>query len=179
MYQWLDPATGITQLSGKPPPWYRSGEGGPRVFVFEHGRVIDDTGIKVPPSVRRQLRQQALLVAKQKGEAAARVLNAGGLRTAVQQSKEKGKQTSAQESKKAEKPAPAAAGSGPAEAGPPAGKQPAETPTSTAQEKAMKAVISRWEKNRTDQAKEIVGAEGAAPDAPPPPPPPGAVPVQP
>jgi hypothetical protein len=47
MYQWNDPATGTTQLSGAPPAWYRSGETGPRVFVFERGRLIDDTGVAV------------------------------------------------------------------------------------------------------------------------------------
>jgi len=27
MYQWTDPESGTTQLSGKPPAWYRSVEG--------------------------------------------------------------------------------------------------------------------------------------------------------
>ena len=61
MYQWTDPDTGTTQLSGKPPPWYRSSETGPRVFVFENGRIIDDTGISLPESENERLRQDALL----------------------------------------------------------------------------------------------------------------------
>ncbi len=43
MYQWLDPATGTMQLAGAPPAWYVNGAAGPRVRVFENGRVIEDT----------------------------------------------------------------------------------------------------------------------------------------
>ncbi|MEJ2760850.1 MAG: hypothetical protein P8126_04760 [Gammaproteobacteria bacterium] len=162
MYQWVDPATGITQLSGKPPPWYRSGEGGPRVFVFEHGRVIDDTGIKVPASEREQLRRQALLDANRKTQKTDEaLLDARRLQDAMKQ--EEDKQPPAEN---------AAPQSGPtAGSRPPPKRKPAKSPPSTAQEKAMKAVISRWEKSRTDQAKEIIGNQSAAPDAAPPPPP--------
>lgn len=61
MYQWKDPDTGTTQLSGKPPAWYRSGESGPRVFVFDKGRIIDDTSIELSDVQRDSLRQEALL----------------------------------------------------------------------------------------------------------------------
>lgn len=61
MYQWNDPVTGTTQLSGTPPAWYRSGDDSPRVFVFERGRVIDDTGVPVSDEHRIFLRQQAFL----------------------------------------------------------------------------------------------------------------------
>ena len=64
MYQWVDPQTGTTQLSGKPPPWYRSGDRGPRVYVFDNGKVIDDTGIRVSDSERERLRNEALLSAE-------------------------------------------------------------------------------------------------------------------
>jgi hypothetical protein len=64
MYQWNDPVTGTTQLSGSPPAWYRSGEDGPRVYVFERGRVIDDTGIPVTEDRRVYLRSQAILKAE-------------------------------------------------------------------------------------------------------------------
>lgn len=43
MYQWVDAHTGTVQLSGTPPLWYRTAQPGPRVFVFENGRLIDDT----------------------------------------------------------------------------------------------------------------------------------------
>jgi hypothetical protein len=61
MYQWNDPDTGTTQLSGKPPAWYRSDQGGPRVIVFEKGTIIDDTSIRVSDDKREALRLEALL----------------------------------------------------------------------------------------------------------------------
>ena len=70
MYQWNDPNTGTTQFSGKPPVWYRSVDGGPRVFVFDNGRVIDDTSISVSDAERERLRQQAFIKAEQDREAA-------------------------------------------------------------------------------------------------------------
>lgn len=70
MYQWVDPDNGTTQLSGKPPVWYRSDAGGPRVFVIENGKVIDDTGTEVSDEQRDELRQQALLKAEEDKESA-------------------------------------------------------------------------------------------------------------
>jgi len=70
MYQWTDPGTGTTQLSGKPPTWYRSEQGGPRVFVFEKNRIIDDTAIDVSDSERENLRHQAFLQAEEDRAAA-------------------------------------------------------------------------------------------------------------
>ena len=67
MYQWVEPDTGTTQLSGKPPVWYRSGHAGPRVLVFDNGRLIDDTAIKVQAEVRNRLRQEALAIAREEG----------------------------------------------------------------------------------------------------------------
>lgn len=60
MYQWTDPDSGRTHLSGHAPPWYRGAGDGPRVFVFERGRLVDDTARQVSPETRRQLREQAL-----------------------------------------------------------------------------------------------------------------------
>ena len=45
MYQWVNPNNQQIQLSGIPPAWYRSDNGGPRVRVFELGNLIDDTSI--------------------------------------------------------------------------------------------------------------------------------------
>ena len=59
MYQWINPASGRTQLSGKPPAWYRGKTEGPRVFVFENGRLIDDTAREVSETERQSLRTQA------------------------------------------------------------------------------------------------------------------------
>lgn len=65
MYQWADPETGTTQLSGKPPVWYRSVEGGPRVFVFNRGKIVDDTGITVSDEQRVSLRTNAFVRAEE------------------------------------------------------------------------------------------------------------------
>jgi hypothetical protein len=59
MYQWVDPARGSAQLSGTPPSWYRSSQGGPRVRVFHNGNLIDDTAIALPRTQARELRDAA------------------------------------------------------------------------------------------------------------------------
>ncbi|MCC7412687.1 MAG: hypothetical protein IT495_13810 [Gammaproteobacteria bacterium] len=60
MYQWIDARTGTTQMSGRPPAWYRTERPGPRVFVFENGQIIDDTARTVETDERAALRAQAL-----------------------------------------------------------------------------------------------------------------------
>lgn len=56
MYQWVNPTTGSSQMSGKAPAWYRSETGGPRVLVFEKNKLVDDTAVGVDESQRRRLR---------------------------------------------------------------------------------------------------------------------------
>ena len=86
MYQWVDPDTGSTQLSGKPPMWYRSAESGPRIFVFEKNKIIDDTGIEVSSEERERLRQRAFLQADEDRERAKqKLLEAKRLDAALQQ----------------------------------------------------------------------------------------------
>ena len=46
-------------MSGEPPSWYRSGNDGPRVLVFENGYLVDDTSILVSSSRSRALRSAA------------------------------------------------------------------------------------------------------------------------
>jgi biopolymer transport protein ExbD len=65
MYQWTEPGVETTQLSGKPPAWYRSVAGGPRVFVFDKGRLIDDTAVEVSDELRQRMRQQAFVLAEE------------------------------------------------------------------------------------------------------------------
>ncbi len=62
MYQWLDPDSNTTQLSGKPPNWYRTNIPGPRVIVFDNGQVVDDTDIPVTEETRNNLRSDALAI---------------------------------------------------------------------------------------------------------------------
>ena len=89
MYQWADPESGTTQLSGKPPAWYRSSEGGPRVFVFNWGKVIDDTGIKVSDEQRISLRTRAFVSAEEDRIAAQeKAVEAAKLKAAMERSSE-------------------------------------------------------------------------------------------
>lgn len=71
MYQWRNPATGTTQMSGTPPAWYRGTDRGPRVFVFDNNQLIDDTGIAVSEAQRAALRAEAFGVANEQARAAA------------------------------------------------------------------------------------------------------------
>ena len=71
MYQWVNPNTNKTQLSGMPPAWYRSESGGPRVRVFESGNLIDDTSIALPDSQRDDLREAAFSELQQRQQAEA------------------------------------------------------------------------------------------------------------
>jgi len=85
MYQWADPETGTTQLSGKPPAWYRSGEGGPRVFVFNRGKIVDDTGIEVSDEKRSSLRTKAFIDAEEDRVAAnQKAMEAARLKAAME-----------------------------------------------------------------------------------------------
>lgn len=59
MYQWREAVTGSIQLAGKPPPWYRNGAPGPRVRVFERGRVVDDTAHDIDSAREAHLRATA------------------------------------------------------------------------------------------------------------------------
>jgi len=59
MYQWVDARSGTVQLSGAPPAWYRGSQPGPRVFVFENGRLVDDTAREVEPAQAAALRASA------------------------------------------------------------------------------------------------------------------------
>ena len=59
LYQWHDPSTGTLQLAGRAPPWYRDSKQGPRVRVYQAGRLLDDTARAVPPDDRAALRAAA------------------------------------------------------------------------------------------------------------------------
>ena len=69
LYQWVNPDSGYTQLSGKPPSWYRSAQPGPRVFVFENGQLLDDTDVAVNAAQRQELRWLAFSLANEEQQA--------------------------------------------------------------------------------------------------------------
>jgi hypothetical protein len=66
MYQWVGAGSAAVQLSGEPPPWYRSGQGGPRVRVFDNGNLVDDTAIALPAAQREALREAAFRESEQR-----------------------------------------------------------------------------------------------------------------
>lgn len=66
MYQWVSPGSGAVQLSGQPPPWYRSARDGPRVRVFDNGNLVDDTAIALPRAQREELREAAFRESEQR-----------------------------------------------------------------------------------------------------------------
>jgi len=84
MYQWQDPDTGTTQLSGKPPGWYRNGRIGPRIFVFDNGKIIDDTDIVLSDVHRDLMRQRAFIQAEEDLQRAIEsAIEAGHAKTAL------------------------------------------------------------------------------------------------
>ena len=68
MYQWQDPHTKSVQFSGVPPAWYRSPEGGPRVRVYEGGKLVDDTYIRLSPEDNQSMRELAFRVLEEEQE---------------------------------------------------------------------------------------------------------------
>ena len=147
MYQWQDPDTGTTQFSGKPPAWYRTGENGPRIIVFEKGTIIDDTSIDISDEQRQALRQEALLKAEESSEKAMDMA-----REAEEMKARINVATSEKSSVVEEQPpeineAP--------EAQDVTGLQQGQEIVT---EEQMRALISEWEKKTTEQAKQRANA---------------------
>ncbi|MBI1732050.1 MAG: hypothetical protein HYR49_04695 [Gammaproteobacteria bacterium] len=143
MYQWDDPESGTPQVSGKPPWWYRSDEPGPRVYVIENGRVVDDTAVSVPDSQRQQLREAAFRRAEQdEARLKAKLEEAQRLQAERARRRE-------QEVAEAEAKAPAAAAT-------PAEEKPAAEKDAASEVEAMRALVEEWEKVREESAKKIV-----------------------
>jgi hypothetical protein len=61
LYQWVDPDSGNVYLSGSPPAWYRAGTAGPRVLVYESGKLVDDTAQSITREEAQALREQAVV----------------------------------------------------------------------------------------------------------------------
>lgn len=154
MYQWVDPDTGTTHLSGKPPVWYRGVEAGPRVFVFDKDRIVDDTGIKLSETERDRLRQEALIDAEALREAAReKLLQAKRLKVAMEQQQQAAVETQA-----------GIAEAIAAEAEPLAAEPAAASPEDQAAAEGMtvedmRTLISAWEQQQAQQAKETVSGQ--------------------
>jgi hypothetical protein len=156
MYQWVDPDTGTTQLSGKPPSWYRSTANGPRVFVFENGRLIDDTGISAPAEENERLRNIALLKAEQDVQTAMVKLQQASQQKAIMELQGRGSEQAEETMTVPSRQTPVA------EQSPP---EPVNTGP-TAEE--LRALIDQYEQLRTQDARQLIetavpGEGGGAP----------------
>ncbi|HEY7840486.1 MAG TPA: hypothetical protein VIC61_02865 [Gammaproteobacteria bacterium] len=154
MYQWVDPDTDTPQLSGKPPPWYRSREGGPRVVVYDKDRLIDDTQVVVPDAEREQLRQDALIQAERDQAAInEKLLEAKRMQAVLDRNRPAVEEAPVVEAPPPE-PEPVAA--------PPQAVN--EAPTI----EAMRALVESWDAHRTNSARDLANGDdpGPAPASP-------------
>jgi len=154
MYQWADPETGTTQLSGKPPAWYRSGEGGPRVFVFNRGKVVDDTGIEVSDEKRISLRTKAFIAAEEDRVAAnQKAMESARLKAAMEKNSDDMSEEEAHEHQ--------VESSEVVVMEEPEDEESIETEMSTEEESVekLKALIADWEDKRTEDARALLEKE--------------------
>lgn len=136
MYQWQNPATGTTQMSGAPPAWYRSGEAGPRVYVFENNQLVDDTGIAVSDAQRDALRAAAL------GSAASRPAASATPTSAPDDAPHIATPPVSSA------PTPAVAADAP--------PQPAAETAGADQAASLKALIEAWDQRQLEQARSLL-----------------------
>jgi len=147
MYQWRSPDSGSVHFSSTPPPWYRGTQPGPRVLVYQDGRLLDDTAVPVSDDRRRSLRQAAFRASRQYAqEQALRRLEQVSAREERRKRREKAEKAKAQQPQPS---APAAT----AAASPPA--------LDRGTVDRLKAIISEWDREHAAGAGESAG--GAAP----------------
>lgn len=151
MYQWLDPDTGTTQLSGKPPGWYRNGKIGPRVFVFDNGKIIDDTDIVLSDAHRDLMRQRAFIQADEDLQRAKeRAIEAGHSKTASQKKSGSEDEMAQEDSLISDEDEPEVIDR-------PGQEQTARVQTGELSLEDMKQLISDWEKAQEEKAKQTLG----------------------
>ena len=155
MYQWDNPETGTTQLSGKPPAWYRSVEGGPRVFVFNHGKVVDDTGIDVSDEQRIALRTNAFVRAEEDRLAAKeKIMEAARLKAMIDRNAEASSGQNDEASGFPDEPREIAVIEGPGETE--IGEEATDEGREDDSIEKMKALIAEWENQRTEEARALL-----------------------
>ena len=151
MYQWVDPDTGTTQLSGKPPVWYRAADPGPRTFVFEKDRIVDDTGISLSERERERLRQQALLDAEEEREAAKeKLLQAKRIKAAFDQ--KQGAEAEQSGTVDIGEPGTTVA----TEQTPSLGTELPDAGAMTPEEMRARALVSEWDQQQLERARELI-----------------------
>ncbi len=158
MYQWTESDSGATHLSGKPPVWYRSSTGGPRVYVFDDGRLIDDTAIEVDDDVRDQLRQQAFVLVEQDRENA-KLKNARALELKQKYVKEKPKQSDELKQRQSEQESQDQMLEDEVIAGQDNAEEDKKDSGNKELEDELRAMIADWEKSQSDVAKKRLGEE--------------------
>jgi hypothetical protein len=154
MYQWTEPGVETTQLSGKPPAWYRSVAGGPRIFVFDKGRLIDDTAVEVTDELRQRMRQQAFVLAEEdRQKANEKMVKAQELKQIYKKTGEdKSKQTRFENSEEKGLDEEAIAEA----LFPEENRQEEQDDISNKSLDELRAMISDWEAVQTESAKQVI-----------------------
>lgn len=148
MYQWEQPQSGVIQLSGVAPAWYRSVHPGPQILVFDNGRLVDDTNVSVSNAHRIVLRQNAL------GEQASQEAIAATTPNSTQDTSLKAVLTeAAKEGINIEELAAEALAAAEAEKPPTA-----NTVQATVDE--LKALLSRWDIAKSNDAHSLLEGDG-------------------
>ncbi len=168
MYQWTNPDTGTTQLSGTPPAWYRGTEPGPRVYVFERGQLLDDTAHAVSEEQRLSLRRQAFMEADRDKRTRAQAERTARLRATVEQML--GKKPSPEELEEILQGTPAAPLPGGSEM--PPGEESGTVAKGSAGEihepttEELKALVENWDRAQTEKARRLLQKDTPLSDAP-------------
>jgi hypothetical protein len=150
MYQWVNTQTGRTQMSGKPPSWYRSDQPGPRIFVFDNGRLVDDTSRTVSFEERANLRATAFAISASEEAAALRAAEAKG-KAALAANAKPGEESSRNALERGFEDKNATS------------TKAAETPDTTIAR--LKSIISAWEDQQTTEAKRVLEKSALVPPA--------------
>ena len=148
MYQWVDGQSGNVRLSGEPPYWYRSLEGGPRVLVFENGRLVDDTATRLSPEQRKAYREAAFMEADLRREReAVKKLERAALREARRR-EEAERQLSAQKKQHQQEEEKSAAGDEKSDS---AEQSPVAVDSGMVEQ--LKALVSNWDRQNASEEK--------------------------
>lgn len=167
VYQWVSPTTGNSQLSGKPPAWYRSGTTGPRVLVFENNKLVDDTAIVVDEAQRVKLRNNAFNIPSDAEKVAiSREKAVARLEQQIQSLVESPEMAVYLKTPVAEREEPVLRDrpETTAETSTTKSEAAARLPEESSDERVerLKALISAWEKNQTESARTLLESENKA-----------------
>lgn len=155
MYQWVDPDSGTTQLSGKPPSWYRTGKVGPRIFVFENGKIVDDTAVVLSEDHRILMRKRAFIEADKELEKARERFMESSRQRAEEAAKRKS--TAREDEEEIADRIESAQDEVDTAMTDPAADVDEERPQPKMTVEDMRELIEEWERQQEEQAREIIG----------------------